>query len=68
MAAKIYDAALPGMVGDGSINEETQRRVIDDTRKSLGMKESVSADKVFRFSLVQKINAELKAQGWKPAP
>jgi len=42
--------------------------VTDDTRKSLGMKESVSADKVFRFSLVQKINAELKAQGWKPAP
>ena len=65
---RIYDAALPGMVTDGSINEEIQRRVIDDTRKSLGMKESVSADKVFRFSLVHKINAELKAQGWKPAP
>jgi hypothetical protein len=32
------------------------------------MKESVSVDKVFRFSLVHKINAELKAQGWKPAP
>jgi len=68
MAAKIYDAAQPAMVGDGSINEEIQRRVIDDARKSLGMKESVSPDKVFRFSLVHKINAELKAQGWKPAP
>jgi hypothetical protein len=68
MATKIYDAALLGMGGDGSINEETQRRVIDDARKSLGMKESVSADKVFRFSPVHKINAELKAQGWKPAP
>ena len=67
-ATRIYDAALPGMVADGSINEETQRRVIDDTRKSLGMKESVSADKVFRFSPVHKINAELKVQGWKPAP
>jgi len=42
--------------------------VIDDTRKSLGVKEAVSADKVFRFSLVHKINVELKAQGWKPAP
>jgi ABC-type nitrate/sulfonate/bicarbonate transport system substrate-binding protein len=68
VATKIYDAAQPGMVGDGSINEETQRRVIDDARKSLGMKEAVSADKVFRFSSVHKINAELKAQGWKPAP
>jgi NitT/TauT family transport system substrate-binding protein len=67
-AAKIYDAALPGMVADGSINEEIQRKVIDDTRRSLGMKESVSPDKVFSFSLVHKINAELKAQGWKPAP
>lgn len=66
VATRIYDAALPGMVIDGSINEETQRRVIDDTRKSLGMKESVSADKVFRFSLVHKINHELKVQGWKP--
>ena len=68
MATKIYDAAQPGMVGDGSINEETQRRVIDDARKSLGMKETISADKVFRFSLVHKINAKLKAQGWKPEP
>jgi ABC-type nitrate/sulfonate/bicarbonate transport system substrate-binding protein len=67
-AARIYDAAQPAMVADGSINEGIQRRVIDDTRKSLGMKESVSADKVFRFSLVHKITAELKAQGWKPAP
>jgi len=67
-ATRIYDAALPGMVADGSINEGIQRRVIDDTRKSLGMKESVSADKVFRFSLVHKINAELKVRGWKPAP
>ena len=66
MAAKIYDAAQPAMVGDGSINEEIQRRVIDDARKSLGMKEAISPDKVFRFSLVHKINAELKAQGWKP--
>jgi ABC-type nitrate/sulfonate/bicarbonate transport system substrate-binding protein len=68
VATRIYDAAQPGMVADGSISEETQRRVIDDTRKSLGMKESVSADKVFRFSLVHKITAELKAHGWKPAP
>jgi NitT/TauT family transport system substrate-binding protein len=67
VATKIYDAASPAMVADGSIDEETQRKVIDDTRKSLGMKESVSADKVFRFALVHKINAELKAQGWKPA-
>jgi ABC-type nitrate/sulfonate/bicarbonate transport system substrate-binding protein len=67
-ATRIYDAAQPGMVADGSISEEIQRRVIDDTRKSLGMKESISADKVFKFSLVHKINAELKVQGWKPAP
>jgi NitT/TauT family transport system substrate-binding protein len=67
-AARIYDAAQPGMVADGSINEEIQRRVIDDTRKTLGMKEAVLADKVFRFAAVHKINSELKAQGWKPAP
>ena len=65
-ATRIYDAAQPGMVADGSINEETQRRVIDDTRKSLAMKESVLPDKVFRFSLVHNINAELKVRGWKP--
>lgn len=67
-AAKIYDAALPAMVADGSINEEIQKRVIDDTRKTLGVKEPVSPDKVFRFSPVHQINAELKAQGWKPVP
>ena len=68
VATRIYDAAQPGMVGDGSINEETQRRVLDDARKSFGMKESISPDRVFRFSAVHKINADLKAQGWKPAP
>jgi NitT/TauT family transport system substrate-binding protein len=67
-ATRIYDAAVPAMVGDGSINEEIQKKVIEDARKSLAMKEAVSPDKVFRFSLVHKINAELKAQGWKPAP
>ena len=56
------------MVADGSINEEIQKRVIDDTRKTLGVKEPVSPDKVFRFSPVHQINAELKAQGWKPVP
>ncbi|HEX6894028.1 MAG TPA: hypothetical protein VF146_02075, partial [Bryobacteraceae bacterium] len=68
LAARTYDAALPGMVADGSIGEETQRRVIDDARKSLGIKEAISPEKVFRFSTVHKINAELKAQGWKPVP
>jgi ABC-type nitrate/sulfonate/bicarbonate transport system substrate-binding protein len=68
LAAKTYDAALPGMVADGSIGEETQKRVIDDARKSLGIKEAISPEKVFRFLTVHKINAELKAQAWKPAP
>lgn len=67
-AARIYDAAQPGMVADGSLNDEIQRRVIDDTRKTLGVKEPISTDKVFRFSSVQRVNAELKAQAWKPVP
>jgi NitT/TauT family transport system substrate-binding protein len=65
-ATRIYDAALPAMVADGSINEETQEKVIDDARRSLGISETVSPEKVFRFYLVHKINAELKAQGWSP--
>jgi hypothetical protein len=56
------------MVTDGSIGEEIQRRVIDDARKSLGIREAIAPEKVFRFSTVHKINAELKAQAWKPAP
>jgi ABC-type nitrate/sulfonate/bicarbonate transport system substrate-binding protein len=68
LAARTYDAALPGMVTDGSIGEEIQRRVIDDARKSLGIREAIAPEKVFRFSTVHKINAELKAQAWKPAP
>ena len=60
VATKMYDAALPGMVGDGSINEEIQRRVIDDARRSLGMKESVSPDRSLDFRAVHKINADSK--------
>ena len=52
VATKIYDAALPGMVADGSINEESQRRVIDDTRKSLGAVDAEFVDQVTQINLV----------------
>jgi hypothetical protein len=67
-AAKIYDAALPGMVADGSINEEIQKRVIDDTRRFLGMKESVSPDRVSVFLPFTKSTLTSKLKVGKPAP
>jgi hypothetical protein len=68
MAAKIYDMVLPGLTADGSIEPQFQRKVIDFVLKVQGIKEAAAADKIYDFSVVKKIRAELEARKWKPVP
>ena len=66
MAARIYDSARPAMSLDGTVGEESQKRVVQDVVRLMGQKEVPPLDRVFNFSLVRKIGAELEAARWKP--
>ena len=66
MAAKIYDSARPAMAADGTVGEESQKRVIQDVVRLMGQKEFPPPDRVFNFTLARKVRAQLDASGWKP--
>jgi hypothetical protein len=69
-AAHGYDELRKVMAQDGTIPTEAQANELALRADMLGM----SPDKappiaaVFDFSLIEKVNAELKASGWKPGP
>jgi len=66
MAARIYDSARPAMSLDGTVGEESQKRVVWDVVRLMGQKEVPPPDRVFNFALVRRIGAELEAARWKP--
>ena len=66
LAAKIYDASRPAMALDGTVGEESQKRVIQDVVRLMGQKEFPPPDRVFNFSLARKVRTQLDAAGWKP--
>jgi ABC-type nitrate/sulfonate/bicarbonate transport system substrate-binding protein len=66
VSTKIYDIFRPGFTRDGSVNEQTTLRVLNQAAKIQGLREIPSADTIFDYSLARKANAELKAVGWIP--
>lgn len=67
-AAKIYDLVLPGLTADGSINQEMQKKVLEFVLKVQGINEVAATERVFDFSPVKKVRADLETKRWKPAP
>jgi NitT/TauT family transport system substrate-binding protein len=69
-AAHGYDELRKVMAPDGTISTEAQTNELALRGDMLSMPSDkvppISA--VFDFSLLEKVNAELKASGWKPAP
>jgi NitT/TauT family transport system substrate-binding protein len=68
LAEKIYNLVLPGLTMDGSVNPETQKKVLEFVLKIQGIKDAVTAEKVFDFSPVRKIRADLEVKKWSPRP
>ena len=68
VAGKIYDLVSPGLTMDGSLNLDTQKKVLEFVLKIQGIKEPVAAERVFDFSPVRKIRADLETKKWKPVP
>lgn len=66
LALRIYDLAKPGMSMDGTIKEELQKKVLDQTVDLVGLKQSPPIQKFFDFSLTKKVRAELESAKWAP--
>jgi NitT/TauT family transport system substrate-binding protein len=68
LAAKGYDSARPALTPDGTMSEASQKEALDMVLKSAGVKEAPPLDRFFNFAITRKMNSDLQAKGWKPAP
>jgi ABC-type nitrate/sulfonate/bicarbonate transport system substrate-binding protein len=66
LAGQYYDQVRPIMTTDGTASADVQKKYLDQVLKVLTPKESPSTEKIFNYSLVRKISAELDVTGWKP--
>ena len=67
VAEKIYDMVLPGLTADGSLNPEVQEKSDRRCLRVQGIQEPVTLEKVFDFSPVRRIRADLEIKKWKPS-
>jgi hypothetical protein len=58
----------PAMTQDGTLNEEMQRKAVDNVLKRLDLKETPPLSRIFDFSLARKTVTDIQAKGWKPGP
>jgi ABC-type nitrate/sulfonate/bicarbonate transport system substrate-binding protein len=65
-AARYYDAVRPVMTSDGTLNDELQKKFIDQGLGRLGLKQTLRSDKVFDYSVVRKVRAELEGKKGTP--
>ena len=66
LAARIYDLVRPAVAPEGLLTEDLQKRVMMPLLERIGRKGLPALNRYFDFSMTRKINAELKAEGWKP--
>ena len=65
LAGKIYDLSLPGFT-KGYVKEEIQREAYTQAVTRLGAKEPPPMERIFNYTIVQKLLAELESKNWKP--
>ena len=60
IAARVYDIAAPALLDNGMVSEEIQRQMIADAAARIKPKQPVTPEQVFDFSIVRKVNEQLK--------
>jgi NitT/TauT family transport system substrate-binding protein len=60
VAARVYEAAGPAFLDDGSVSEEIQREMIADASVRVKPKQPVLPAQVFDFSIARKVSGTLK--------
>jgi hypothetical protein len=67
VAGRLYDLILPGTTrGDGTINEELQKKSIEHVIERVGVKEPPPLDRMYDFSLARRVRDELAAKVGNP--
>ena len=61
-----YDATVSSMTAEGSVTDDVLRDEIATRAELTKMANPPDKDKLFDYSLVKKIYAELKASRWQP--
>ena len=63
-----YDATVSSMTAEGSVTDDVLKDEIATRAELTKMANPPDKDKLFDYSLVKKIYADLKASGWRPKP
>jgi len=63
-----YDATVSSMTAEGSVTDDVLKDEIATRAELTKMATPPDKDKLFDYSLVKKIYADLKASGWQPRP
>ena len=63
-----YDATVASMTAEGSVTDDVLRDEIATRAELTKMSNPPDKEKLFDYSIVRKIYAELKASGWQPRP
>jgi NitT/TauT family transport system substrate-binding protein len=63
-----YDATVSSMTAEGSVTDDVLRDEIATRAELTKMANPPDKGKLFDYSLVKKIYADLKASGWQPRP
>jgi NitT/TauT family transport system substrate-binding protein len=63
-----YDATVSSMTAEGSVTDDVLKDEIATRAELTKMSNPPDKDKLFDYSLVKKIYADLKASGWQPKP
>lgn len=64
--AAIYDANVKVVSRDGSADEKVLEAVIEDAKRSTGVKKDFRVADFFDFSFLRKAESQLKGSGWRP--
>lgn len=63
-----YEATLSSMTAEGSVTDDVLRDEIATRAELIKMSNPPDKDKLFDYSIVKKIYADLKSSGWQPRP
>src|SRR5206468_12200588 len=64
---KAYEQVVrPAMTQDGTLNEEMQKKAVENVLKRLDLKEAPPLSRIFDFSIARKVVTDLRTKGWKP--
>jgi ABC-type nitrate/sulfonate/bicarbonate transport system substrate-binding protein len=66
VAARTYDLYRSAMTSNGTIDQNLQRRYLEDIASRMQLKDAPAVEKIFNYAMAEKIHAEVVASGWKP--